>query len=190
MSEEESRIAAGGRFWDGDIPREHWLLAQDEPSGWPRSLLLEMCLRIVFPTVLITAVYLLFVGHERAGGGFSAGLMAGLAFVLRYVAGGSASVGRLRIAPQALIGCGLSLAVLTALIPVLFGLPVLSTASWTIVIPGLGGFEFASSLVFDTGVFVLVLGVVLNLLRTLGDGVRMGRLENELNDQGRGESRT
>lgn len=190
MNEGELRGAAAERFWAGDIPREHWLVAQAEPSGWPRSLLLEMCLRIVFPTVLITALYLLFAGHYRAGGGFSGGLVAGLAFVLRYVAGGSASVGRLRISPQGLIGGGLSLAVLTALVPVAFGLPVLSSAFWTIAVPGLGEFEVATSLFFDTGVFVLILGVVLNLLHTLGDGVQMGQLENELNDQGAGELRT
>ncbi|OLT14041.1 hypothetical protein BJF78_20285 [Pseudonocardia sp. CNS-139] len=59
-----------------------------------RTLLLETTTRVLFPTVLVFSLYLLFVGHYGPGGGFSAGLVAGLAFVLRYVAGGSGVLAR------------------------------------------------------------------------------------------------
>lgn len=179
--------AARDAFSSADTPREHWLMAEDAYPAWPRSLLLEVCLRIVFPTVLVMAVYLLFAGHSRAGGGFSAGLVAGLAFVLRYVGGGAASSGRFRVGPQVVIGGGLTVAVLTALVPTVFGLPVLSTAVWTVRLPGLGEHAIATSLFFDVGVFLVIVGVVLNLLRTLGEGVRVGRLESQLEDREPGE---
>ena len=49
-----------------------------------RSLLLEMTTRALFPTVLVFSVYLLLVGHYGPGGGFAAGLVAGLVLATRY----------------------------------------------------------------------------------------------------------
>ncbi|OQO94979.1 cation transporter [Saccharomonospora piscinae] len=173
------------RWWDTcDRPHEHWLMRESAQTRWPRSLLLEVCLRIVFPTVLLLAIYLLFAGHTRAGGGFSAGLVAGLAFVLRYVAGGSVTGSRDSwVQPPVVIGSGLVVVVASALVPTFFGLPVLSSAVWTVEVPLLGSVKIASSLAFDVGVFLLIVGVVLNLLRTLGEGIQLGELESELNDQ-------
>ncbi|EID52658.1 MnhB domain-containing protein [Saccharomonospora xinjiangensis] len=177
--------AAAQRWWDTcDRPREHWLMRESERTRWPRSLLLEVSLRIVFPTVLLVAIYLLFAGHTRAGGGFSGGLVAGLAFVLRYVAGGSVTgLRRSWVQPPVVVGFGLIVALLSAIVPVFFGLPVLSTAVWTVDVPLLGSLKIASSLAFDSGVFLLIVGVVLNLLRTLGEGIHLGELESELHDQ-------
>ncbi|EHR60733.1 MnhB domain-containing protein [Saccharomonospora cyanea] len=187
-----SRPEGAQLWWDTcDRPREHWLMRESEQTRWPRSLLLEVCLRIVFPTVLLVAVYLLFAGHTRAGGGFSAGLVAGLAFVLRYVAGGSVTGLRSsRVQPPVVIGCGLVVVVASAIVPVFFGLPVLSSAIWTVDVPLLGSLKIATSLAFDTGVFLLIVGVVLNLLRTLGEGIQLGELESELNDHQPGDAST
>lgn len=179
-------------WWETcDRPHERWLVRENEETHWPRSLLLEVCLRIVFPTVLLVALYLLFAGHNQAGGGFSGGLVAGLAFVLRYVAGGSVTgLRRSRVQPPVVIGCGLVVTVASAIVPTIFGLPVLSSAVWSVEVPMLGTLEIATSLVFDTGVFLLIVGVVLNLLRTLGEGIQTGELESELNDQHPGDAST
>ncbi|OZM70879.1 cation transporter [Amycolatopsis antarctica] len=161
-----------------DAPRERWLMAENNCNGWPRSLLLEVCARILFPTVLVVSVYLLFAGHNDAGGGFSGGLVAGLAFVLRYVAGGSVELAAaVRIRPPVVIGAGLSIAVITAVVPVVFGLPVLSTDVWTL--PLLGDLKLATSVFLDIGVYLLIVGVVLDLLRTLGAGIEARELEQE-----------
>src|SRR5690606_41384584 len=114
---------------------------------WPRALVLEVCLRVVFPAVLLVAVYLLFAGHTRAGGGFSAGLVAGLAFVLRYVAGGSVTgLRESRVQPPVVIGIGLVLVVASALVPTWCGLAVLASAVATIAPPPVGLVQVASSL--------------------------------------------
>lgn len=64
---------------DGEGPRQPWLLPGDCRRPHDRTLLLEMTTRALFPTVLVFSVYLLLVGHYGPGGGFAAGLVAGLA---------------------------------------------------------------------------------------------------------------
>lgn len=159
-------------WYEWDRPQEPWLLTGDCPDQRERTLLLEMTARVVFPTVLAFSLYLLLVGHYAPGGGFSGGLVAGLAFVLRYLAGGRQDVGApVRVRPPALIGSGLTIAVLTALVPVLTGNPVLTSAKWAVDVPALGSVELVTSLFLDIGVYLLLVGVVLDLLRSLGAGV-------------------
>lgn len=174
--------------WESwDLPRQRWLLTERSPAGWPRSLQLEVAVRVVFPTVLTLSVYLLFAGHSSVGGGFTGGLVAGLAFVLRYVAGGSIELAAaVPIRPPAVIGAGLTLSVVTALVPLAFGEPALTSAVWQWQVPVLGKVKIASSLALDIGVYLLVLGVVLDLLRTLGSGIETRELELARPDEGRG----
>lgn len=161
------------RSWTNwDAPTERWLLSGFRREGQSRSVLLELAARIVFPTVLVLAIYLLFAGHDRAGGGFSGGLVAGQAFLLRYLAGGrmdDSSIVSMR--PPVLIGSGLTIACLSAFLPLLFGGQLLETAIYKFSVPLLGEIKFVSSVILDTGVFLLIVGVVLDLLRTLGSGI-------------------
>ena len=138
------------------------------PETRQRTLLLEMTTRALFPTVLVFSLYLLLVGHYGPGGGFAAGLVAGLAFVLRYIAGLGSGV---RMRPPVLIGLGLTVALLTALAPMLVGAPVLATTKLALDLPVLGHVETQTSLFLDVGVYLLIVGVVLDLLRSLGAGI-------------------
>lgn len=155
-----------------DIPAERWMLSGYPRDGRERSVLLELVARVVFPTVLVLSLYLLFVGHDRAGGGFSGGLVAGQAFALRYLAGGrmdDAAIISLR--PPILIGIGLTIATLTGFVPLAFGGQVLESAIYTVTVPVLGKVKLLTSLLLDIGVYLLIVGVVLDLLRTLGSGI-------------------
>jgi multicomponent Na+:H+ antiporter subunit B len=137
-----------------------------------RTVLLEMTTRVLFPVVLVFSLYLLLVGHYGPGGGFAAGLVAGLAFVLRYIAGGGRDLGAaVGIRPPVLIGLGLTVALLTALAPMLAGAPVLATTKLALDLPLLGHVETQTSVFLDVGVYLLIVGVVLDLLRSLGDGI-------------------
>jgi multicomponent Na+:H+ antiporter subunit B len=150
----------------GRAPFETW----DTPRE--RTLLLETTTRALFPTMLAFSLYLLLVGHYGPGGGFSGGLVAGLAFVLRYIAGGSEDLGSVvRVRPPVVIGLGLTVALVTALAPVPFGGEVLSSAKWSAVLPVVGEVELQTSVFLDVGVYLLIVGVVLDLLRSLGAGV-------------------
>ncbi|GAA4861709.1 MULTISPECIES: MnhB domain-containing protein [Saccharopolyspora] len=164
--------------WDN--PAERWLLSGFPREAKERTVLLELAARILFPTVLVLSIYLLFAGHDRAGGGFSGGLVAGQAFVLRYLAGGrmdDSAVVSMR--PPVLIGMGLTLAVATAFLPLLFGGELLESAIYKFGVPLLGEIKFVTSLVLDAGVYLLIVGVVLDLLRTLGSGIEADAAADE-----------
>jgi multicomponent Na+:H+ antiporter subunit B len=164
-------------FEEWDRPRQAWMLSGDCRGHRRRTLLLEMTTRALFPTVLVFSIYLLLVGHYGPGGGFAAGLVAGLAFVLRYIAGGSDAAVRVR--PPVLIGLGLAVALLTALAPTVVGAPVLATTKLAIDVPLVGHVETQTSVFLDVGVFLLIVGVVLDLLRSLGAGI-----ERDMRDAG------
>lgn len=155
-----------------DRPRSAWLLSGTARDPRQRILLLELTTRVLFPTILTFALYLLFVGHYAPGGGFAAGLVAGLAFVLRYLAGGSVEIGALLpVRPPIVFATGLTIALVTALGPLVFGASVLASTTLTMTVPLLGQLKLQTSLFLDVGVFLLVLGVLLDLLRTLGQGL-------------------
>jgi multicomponent Na+:H+ antiporter subunit B len=164
-------------FEEWDQPRQAWMLSGDCRGHRRRTLLLEMTTRALFPTVLVFSIYLLLVGHYGPGGGFAAGLVAGLAFVLRYIAGGSDAAVRVR--PPVLIGLGLAVALLTALAPTVVGAPVLATTKLAIDVPLVGHVETQTSVFLDVGVYLLIVGVVLDLLRSLGAGI-----ERDMRDAG------
>ena len=164
-------------FEEWDRPRQAWMLSGDCRGHRQRTLLLEMTTRALFPTVLVFSVYLLLVGHYGPGGGFAAGLVAGLAFVLRYIAGGSDAAVRVR--PPVLIGLGLTVALLAALAPTVVGAPVLTTTKLALDVPLLGHVETQTSVFLDVGVYLLIVGVVLDLLRSLGAGI-----ERDMRDAG------
>lgn len=135
----------------------------------PRSLILESSVEALFRTALLFSVFLLFAGHNAPGGGFVGGLVAGTAFVLRYNDGGVAAVERLApVAPQGLLGAGLALAVLTGAAGWLGGGEFLESAKLAVELPFVGAVKATSSLPFDVGVYLVVVGLVLGVLRTLG----------------------
>ncbi|WP_422770448.1 hydrogen gas-evolving membrane-bound hydrogenase subunit E [Plantactinospora sp. WMMC1484] len=140
-----------------------------EPPLGERSIALELTVRILVPPILVFAAYLLFAGHERPGGGFVAGLVAGTAYVLRYVAGGPRE---LRAAwpwrPTPFLGAGLVLALGTGIAGWLGTGDFLGNAHLTLRPPLLGEVALHTSLVFETGIAVLVLGLVVTLLYELG----------------------
>ena len=91
---------AGGR-----APRGRWLAASATLDPERRSVVLEVVTRILFHTILVFSLYLLFSGHNQPGGGFAGGLVAGLALVLRYLAGGRYELGEAApVAPGLVLG--------------------------------------------------------------------------------------
>ncbi|HTN55516.1 MAG TPA: Na+/H+ antiporter subunit A [Microbacterium sp.] len=146
-----------------------WLVSGQQMKAENRSILLEVIVRVLFHTIIVVSIYLLFAGHNGPGGGFAGGLVAGMAMVMRYIAGGRWELGA--AAPTdagRLLGFGLVLAVGAALLPMFFGMHPLESALWEAEVPILGHLEFVSSTVFDVGVYLTVIGLVLDVLRSLG----------------------
>jgi len=131
------------------------------------SLILKVATRLLAGLILVFAVYLLFRGHNAPGGGFAAALVAGTGFALFAVAEGPEAVRRaLRTDPRVLVGWGILMAVGSGLLAVVAGHAYLTGLWWTakIVEAGLG---VGTPLLFDTGVFFVVLGTILTLVLQL-----------------------
>lgn len=134
-----------------------------------RSIILEIGVRLVFHALLMLSLFLLFSGHNNPGGGFAGGMVAGIALIVRYLAGG-----RYELAEAApvnagfLLGIGMTVSALAALAPVAFGGTVLQTTVFDFVLPVFGEVHLATALFFDLGVFLIVIGLVLDILRSLG----------------------
>jgi multicomponent Na+:H+ antiporter subunit A len=118
---------------------------------------------------MVLSAYFFFAGHNTPGGGFAGGLTAGLALVLRYMAGGRYEIGEtLPLDAGKVLGIGLALSAGTAVTSLLLGAPVLSSAVLQFDIPVLGHVKLVTALFFDLGVYLIVVGLVLDVLRSLG----------------------
>jgi multicomponent Na+:H+ antiporter subunit A len=163
--------------------RQAWLVGGQRVRPENRSIMLEVIVRILFHTIIIVSLYLLFAGHNLPGGGFAGGLVAGMALVMRYVAGGRYELGA--AAPTdagRLLGVGMTIAVACAIVPLLFGAPPLKSAFFEAELPVLGHVEFVTSTIFDVGVYLVVIGLVLDVLRSLG--AEVDRQAQELRTRG------
>ena len=95
--------------------------------------------------------------------------MAGLALAVRYLAGGRYELSEAApVQPGFVLGAGMALAVVSGVLPVLFGGSVFSQVTPVVDVPLLGELHFPTALLFDLGVYLVVVGVVLDFLRSLG----------------------
>ncbi len=157
----------------GDIT---WLRGSEYRDPRYRSLVLEVATRVIFPLIMVLSLYFFFAGHNTPGGGFAGGLTAGLALVLRYLAGGRYELGEtLPLDAGKILGAGLGLSAATATASLLLGAPALSSALIELDVPVLGHVKFVTALFFDLGVYLIVVGLVLDVLRSLG-----ARLDEEM----------
>ncbi|MEW6152419.1 MAG: hydrogen gas-evolving membrane-bound hydrogenase subunit E [Actinomycetota bacterium] len=140
------------------------------------SLILDRAVRALFHTVITFSVVLLLIGHNEPGGGFIGGLVAGAAFMLVYLAGGTGRLQRAEpLNPELFLGLGISLAALAGLFGWLSGGEFLEASHISFDVPLLGGVKLATVLLFDGGVYLVVVGLVVALLRSLGqEDVRGG----------------
>jgi multicomponent Na+:H+ antiporter subunit A len=130
----------------------------------------DVTVRIVFPVVMLTSLWLLFAGHNQPGGGFVGGLLAGAAITLRYIAGGVDEVrDHARFRPWTVLGLGLLIASVTASVPLLFGGSILEVGYVSLDLPVLGDVALSSALLFDAGVYLAVVGMVLMVFEAFGD---------------------
>src|SRR5690606_20592200 len=122
----------------------------------------------MFPVIIVLALHVFLRGHDQPGGGFAAGIVMSIGFILQYMAGGTRwTEERLRILPLKWIGTGLCLAVLIGVVPQIMGYPFMTTGFQYAEIPFIGKVPMASALIFDLGVFVLVLGATVLILIAL-----------------------
>ena len=135
-----------------------------------RSVIVDVTARLILPSTLLFALHLLLVGHDRPGGGFVGGLVAGATVALIYVAGGMADVRTVvPWRPWTILGAGLVLAAGVATVPVLLDEPVMQGWKFYVTFPLLGEAKITSALVFDIGVAAVVVGLVFMVFEAFGD---------------------
>ncbi len=133
------------------------------------SLILLAAVRVLMPLLLLYAAFLLWRGHNEPGGGFVGGLVASSAFVLYSLTAGVAAGRRaLRIDPSTLLSLGLGIALLSGIPSLVLGGHFM-TAVWGTVGMGAVRLALGTPLLFDVGVFLAVMGVVLTIVFTLAE---------------------
>jgi multicomponent K+:H+ antiporter subunit A len=132
-------------------------------------LMLRVLSQPLLPLALLVSAYLFLRGHNAPGGGFIAGLVTGTAMLLQYVAQGSAwATARLPWNYTRVIAAGLLIATATGLASWAFGAPFLTSTFGYVTWPVVGKFELASAMLFDLGIYLAVVGVVMVILARLG----------------------
>jgi len=135
------------------------------------SSILQTAVRLLMPLLLLFALFLLLRGHNQPGGGFVGGLVVAASFVLYAIAFGVEAARRaLLVQPSRLLGIGLLVALVSGLPGVIGGQPFM-TAVRTTVAFGSAVLDVGTPLVFDIGVFLAVIGVVLTIVLTLAEAV-------------------
>ncbi|MEM7286431.1 MAG: MnhB domain-containing protein [Actinomycetota bacterium] len=131
------------------------------------SVVLDTTLNAVFHTIIVFSLFLHFAGHNAPGGGFIAGLVAGAGLILRVITGRETLRSRIAIPPHLLLGAGVLLVTGTALTSLVLGNALLEHHTWELDIPVLGTAKTTSALPFDTGIYLVVVGVIAALIEAL-----------------------
>lgn len=133
------------------------------------SLILRVTTRLIIPLLLLFSIFLLLRGHNNPGGGFVGGLVAGSGFVLYAFSRGDGEARHvLKVPPRLLLGMGLACALGAGLLALGGGDPFLHSL-WTPEWALLGGhMKAGSTLLFDIGVFFVVVGTVLLMVFSVG----------------------
>lgn len=134
------------------------------------SLILRTAAQLLLPLLLLLSVYMLLRGHNQPGGGFIAGLLASAAIALHLFAAGIRSAqGVLRMDPRTLLGLGLFIATSSALVAPAFGGTVFEGKWLDVTLPVVGETHIGTPLLFDIGVYLVVIGAVLTIVLTLAE---------------------
>ncbi|WP_300726813.1 monovalent cation/H+ antiporter subunit A [Pseudomonas sp.] len=137
--------------------------------------------RLLLPIAFVVSMYLFMRGHNQPGGGFVAGLVMSVAFILQYMVAGTQWVeAQMSLRPLRWMGTGLLFATVTGLGAIPLGYPFLTTHTAHFTLPLLGEIHVASALFFDIGVFAVVVGATLLILTALAhQSVRAHRPSNQ-----------
>jgi multicomponent Na+:H+ antiporter subunit B len=132
------------------------------------SVILSTASRYLLPLLLIFSFFLLLRGHNEPGGGFVGGLVAAAAYALYFIANGVDEAEKLlKAEPIRLITFGLLLAVLSTIPSIIIGKNFMTGVWLDTNFPVIG--KIGTPLVFDVGVYLLVLGIALKIIFSLAE---------------------
>jgi multicomponent Na+:H+ antiporter subunit B len=134
------------------------------------SLILSTATRFLLPLLLLFSVFILLRGHNEPGGGFIGGLIAASAFALHAIASDVRRARRtLQADPRTLIAAGLLAALASGICGLIAGRPFMTGFWVTFHIPLVEELHIGTPLLFDAGVYLVVLGVTLTIIFSLAE---------------------
>jgi multicomponent Na+:H+ antiporter subunit B len=132
------------------------------------SLILRTTTRYLTPLLLIFSVFLFLRGHNQPGGGFAGGLVAAAPFALFPLhSGRQKPAACFTVEPHRLIGVGLLASFVSGVIGLLNGYPFLTGLWGYVQVPGFGSDRGGTPVLFDLGVYLVVIGVTLSIVFAL-----------------------
>jgi multicomponent Na+:H+ antiporter subunit B len=135
-----------------------------------KLLIFKTATSFLLPLLLLFSIFVLLRGHYQPGGGFVGGIIAAIAFVLHAFANGLKNTRKLlRVKPKSLMPVGLALAIFSAILPLFQGLPIMTGLWLNEPLPVIG--LVGTALLFDLGVYIVVLGVALTIIFTISESV-------------------
>lgn len=146
---------------------------QTAPATTISSPILRTSMRIILPLTLLYALYALIKGHNEPGGGFIGGMIFATAILTyRMSHGFAAQLRLLPVHPRILIFLGLALALGTSLVPLLLGFPFLRSTVGYVQLPFMNhATHYASAMLFDLGVMLVVVGVGVGMISQLTEEI-------------------
>lgn len=131
------------------------------------SLILRTSAMPILVMLTLYSLYILLRGHNAPGGGFIGGLLAGVGLLFYAISRGREEALRmLRVQPTTLCGAGVLMALASGL-PALLGKGPYLTHQWyTLSLLG-AQLPIGTTLLFDAGVYVAVVGTVCAIFMNL-----------------------
>ena len=127
-----------------------------------RTVILHTTVKLLMPLFFIFSVYLLFRGHNLPGGGFIGGLLASIALFLHsMVFGVEATLKRYNLNSRKVIDSGLLVSLTSVVLSLTMGLTLFTGVWSSFQLPLIG--NLGTPMLFDIGVYLVVVGVVLNI---------------------------
>lgn len=147
-------------------------MKKEENNSRPKldTIILKTATNYLLPLLIMFSLFVLIRGHYLSGGGFVGGLIASIAFVLHSFAYNTKrTISLFRFRPLFLIPMGLSLSLFSGLLPLLISKPFMTSIWFLNSVDVIGA--FGSALLFDLGVYLVVIGVVLTIIFTISENV-------------------
>lgn len=134
------------------------------------DVMLQTVTKVVTFIILMFAVHIFFAGHYTPGGGFVGGLLTASAIVLLMLAFGIQTVKKIvPVNYVVMTSVGLLLAIATAAASILFDVPFFTHAYDYFNLPLFGKTSLHSAMLFDAGVYLVVVGVTMTIIQTIGE---------------------
>src|SRR5690625_4198446 len=134
------------------------------------DMMLQVSMRVISLIIFVFSCYLFFAGHNAPGGGFIGGLMTASAILGLYLVFDMKTITKaIPFNFSTMIGVGLLFAVTTGIIGTIFGYPFLKQFFGSFHLPILGEFELTTALLFDLGVYLVVVGAALTIILTIAE---------------------